>query len=269
MSNRFPWVGRTKGDSRVICMETAKIYSCPGAAALALKIGRFQVEACCNILLKEVEGKHFQWYAQYRLETPHPVEAPEIKYVEVKRPDSQWQTIRNSRTTLHQYNSRVKFVVSNLLVIIDKNIYEGDFLSCKELIELIKELNPDFSMTPRSMAQHLHAHQKTYERVIKMEFGKKWSKNDHREVTAVKFSKKEEMESIDKWEDEQSYLMLGRGKQTPILRLEDNRIFGNITAAYHVTGIRPELIRWCCYGDVNSVHRQGKSWTFRFVKFTE
>jgi hypothetical protein len=268
---KFPWVGRTQGDHRVVCLNTMKVYSCPGSAAMDLNVKIFEVEACANILMRDVGGNKFAWFAQYRVE--HGINSllpREIEYHEVIKPDSQYERLRRLHQSLKQYNARVRYMTNNMLALINDDIYHGEELTMRELIAMLESRNVAVGLIPRHLCQHFFAHKKSYERIIVMKFSKKFSKPDHREVTAVSWSKPQYPEQVYRWEDDESFHMKSHGSHRPVIDLNSRRIFASIRAAYRITGIKPDIIRWNCFGDLDQVsQKSGGYYNFKFVRFVK
>ena len=281
MANK--WVGR--GDSankdpdvrsrwnKVICMNSMKIYHCPESASIDLDIPVLEIKGCCDGYLREFKGKVLKWYASYFEGIDNPVLCPKIEYVTVIRPRCQRDITDSRRITLHMYNSLVRYVSDRMFALIDKDMYSGeDYISCSTLITLIQKFDPEFKMQARHLSQHLTNHTVTYKRILNLSFDTEWSKSARKYILTVMFYRPDKPEIIDQWEDELSKAMSGRGLMQPIIRLEDERIFGSMTSAHDITHIRRDVIRWCCYGDIKDVqvaNHPGRKWNFRFVKFIE
>jgi hypothetical protein len=68
---------------------------------------------------------------------------------------------------------------------------------------------------------------------------------------------------------ESSYLKGNRNVSHPIIRIEDQRVFGSITTASRMTGIEKPKIVWCCEGDIPYCKKWASRFTFRYVRFIE
>ncbi len=284
------WIGGI-GDRRVICTTTMKIYSSPEGASYALNFDNpnnretsVRVEdivTCCNRFVKTIfNGSSFEWYNQYLKDNNLKdfQEKPEILLVD-KPKTSRDITVKNRMGAKRFYQDvRKVYRAVKKTYLVNPSIIGFTFAipTFLEKIGLERE-------SSASMSKHFKTHIDVYKHLFDIVLSTTVSPKTGREVLSIKLRKFTSIgisDNIDgdfdilryfsKHHDPESAYMKGKRKvSTPVIRLEDNRIFGSLHTAERLCGIERAKIVFCCEGDIPYCKKWGSKNTFRYIKFNE
>jgi len=284
------WVGGI-GDRKVLCIDTNKIFSCPEAAAYSLNfnspgekiigITHEDITINCNHYTKSmINGMRFEWYNQYLKDTG--VEdfyvPPEI--ISIPKPDSnRKRSLKNKQGPKKFYDDVRKIYRALKKTYLVNPAIIGMTLSIPSFLKAIgieRESSAAFS-------KHFNLYREVYENLFKAEFSVVYSPTCGKDILAIKLNEFKNIgsnENVDSdWDiskyfsthhDAQSAYTRGkRNVSKPVIRIEDNQIFGSITTAARMTGVEKTKIIWCCEGDIPFCKKWAIRYTFRYAKFLE
>jgi hypothetical protein len=284
------WVGGI-GDRRVLCIDTNRIFSCPESAAYSLNfnspgekvvsIKQEDITINCNHYTKSmINGMRFEWYNQYLKDTGIADFYIPPEVVVVPRPDSNRErSLKNKQGPKRYYDDVRKIYRAVKKTYLANPAIMGVFMSIPSFLKAIGIERSSYA----AFSKHFSLYKDVYADLFKAEFSKMYSPRSDREVLSIKLNDFKNIGSnpnVDSdWDivkyftvhhDSKSAYMRGkRNMSKPVVRLEDNQVFGSVTTASKMIGIEKVKIIWCCEGDIPFCKKWAIRYTFRYAKFSE
>jgi hypothetical protein len=284
------WIGGI-GDRRVISVDTRKIFSCPEAVAYSINfndpnqkevsIKEEDIIVNCNRYSKTIfNGLKFEWYNQFLLDNNLKDFSSPAEFVKIVIPESNRTRAINSGQGPKKYYDDVRKIYRAIkkTYLINPAIIGISFTIPRflEVIGIEKKSSAAFS-------KHFRIYEEEYINLFKAEFSTQFSKKAKREILSIKLNEFKNIGTnpdvdadwdiiryFSRHDDaESAYLKGKRNVSHPVIRIEDQRIFGSISTAARMTSIEKQKIVWCCEGDIPYCKKWASRFTFRYVKFIQ